>query len=428
MKHIVEEVVLNNGSRGLIIHVPNATVMAYDVEFRAGHEYCLNEDLYEAAHIMEHMVFGANKKFPNARLFNAELVKNGASSNATTDHVSIHYLADCPDFDWERMLDLLRLAITQPLFLPDEYKAEYGNVNEEMMGYRNNYSRVLWQRIARVSGERFLDDGERISRMQNVKLKDIQEHYKRTHTLDNMRFVIAGNIEPDRRKTIISMLEKWDLPAGERFGMVSDELVGSNEPIRIVRKDFENLLFGISIQANWRLPDDERDSMAALNHILTGWLHSLILGRARSMGLAYDIGSVLSRSNSTTEWNFGGEVSLKNAPKLFEIIVEELKAVLAGNISEKDIEAAKSYLLGKHQMSCQTVGGVAGWYERRYYFDGYIDRYEDKPESIAAINKEAMVKAANELVASKRWALGGLGNASEKQLNELHAQLAELFK
>lgn len=428
MKHTVEEVVLNNGSRGLLIHVPGATVMAHDFELRAGHQYCASEDLYEAAHIMEHMVLGANKKYPNSRQFNAELVKNGAYCNATTDHVSIHYLADCPDFDWERMLELMRLAITKPLFLPEEFKAEYGNVHEEMTGYLNSYGRVLWQRLARLSGERFLEDKERVALMANVKLKDIQEHYKRTHTSDNTRFVIAGDLQPERRKKLLDMLEKWELPSGERLGVVADELVGVAEPIRIVRKDFENLLFGFGIQANWRLPDNERDAMAALNHILTGWLHSAIYGRARAEGLAYGVWSSLARGNGTTEWNFGGEVSLKNASKLFTIIVEELQKVLAGDIADKDIEAAKSFLLGKHQMGCQTVSGIVGWYEHRYYFDGYIDKYEDKPAKIDAINKTTMAKAARELVASKRWAFGGLGNVSEAQLKELHGQLSVLFE
>jgi hypothetical protein len=75
MKHSVEEVVLQNGSRGLLIHVPNATVMSYDFEFRAGYDYCITEGIYETPHIMEHMVLGANELFRNARQFNAELEK-----------------------------------------------------------------------------------------------------------------------------------------------------------------------------------------------------------------------------------------------------------------------------------------------------------------------------------------------------------------
>lgn len=427
MKHSVEEVVLQNGSRGLLIHVPNATVMSYDFEFRAGYDYCTREAIYETPHIMEHMVLGANEKIPNARQFNAELEKNGAYSNASTSSASLKYVADCADFEWDRVLDLLRLAITKPLFLQDEFKAEFGNVKEELTGYLNNNGRVLWQRLGQASGERFLNDEQRLKAMPEVKLKDIKEHYQRTHTSDNLRFIIAGNLKEGRKQQVVEMLEKWELPRGERFVLLHEELVGALEPVHIVRKDVENVNFGLSIQANWRLPDNESDAMAALNHMLTGTLHSAILGRAREKGLAYGMWSDFVVSDTASEWDFGGQVSLKNAPKLFAILTEELKKVLSGDITAAEIEAAKQFALGKHQMGCQTVGAIASWYARRYYFDGYIDTYTDRPKAIAAVDKATIVKAASDLIEGKRWAFGGLGNCSADQLKELHAQLSELF-
>lgn len=427
MKHTPEEVVLNNGSRGLLVHVPNATVVSYDFEFRAGSDYCLDKKIYETAHILEHMVLGANEKYRIGRQFLAELEKNGAYSNASTDQASLHYVADCADFEWDRVLDLLRLAITKPLLLPEEFKAEYGNVREEMSGYLNSNPRVLWQRIGKASGERLLTDEERLKAMSNVKLKDIKEHYQRTHTSDNLRFIIVGNFKEERKQKVMTMLEQWNLPRGERYGLLREELVGAGEPVHIVRKDVENLVFGISILANWRLPDNERDAMAALNHLLTGTLHSLILGRARSQGLAYDMMSGLAASDSATEWDFSGQVSLNNAPKLFDIVIEEVQKVLKGDIPQREIEAAKQFMLGKHQMGCQTVSAIANWYAQRYFFDGYIDDYSERPAAIARLDKATIVKAVDDLVGGKRWTFGGLGAVSEKQMAEFYNQLSRLF-
>ncbi len=427
MKHSVEEIVLSNGSRGLLIHIPYATVMSYDFEFRAGYEYAVSETIYETPHIMEHMVLGANEQFPNARIFNAELEKNGAYSNASTSTISLKYVADCADFEWERVLDLLRLAITKPLFLQEEFKAEYGNVKEELTGYLNNNGRVLWQRLGLASGERFLSDEERLKTMPAVKLKDIKEHYARTHTSDNLRFVIAGNLK-NRSEIISKHLENWQLPRGERFSVSREELVGALEPVHIVRRDVENTIFGLSIQANWRFSDSEKDAMNALNHILTGTLHSLILGKAREQGLVYGMWSDFMVSDSTSEWDFGGQVSVKNAPKLFAIMTEEISKVLGGSISAQDLEAAKQFALGKHQMGCQTVASIAGWYGGRYFFDGYINDYETRPKAIQAITKETIVTAANNLVNGKRWVLGGLGHCKINHLQQLHNQTSELFQ
>lgn len=427
MKHSVEEIVLTNGSRGLLIHVPNATVMSFDFEFRAGYQYALSDTIYETPHIMEHMVLGANEQFPNARQFSAEIEKNGAYSNASTDVVSLKYVADCADFEWDRVLDMLRLAITKPLFLQGEFKAEYGNVHEELTGDLNKHGRMLWQRIAKASGERFLDDDERLKAMPNVKLKDIKEHYARTHTSDNMRFVIAGNLKDERQAKIVAQLERWQLPRGERYAMQHEELVGALEPLHIVRKDVENVIFGLSMQANWRFDDDEKDAMNALNHILTGTLHSLILGKAREQGLVYGMWSDFYVGANASEWDFGGQVSLKNAPQLFDIMTEEVGKVLRGDIKQSDLVAAKQFALGKHQMGCQTVGSIAGWYGGRYFFDGYINDYAKRPKAIEAITKETIVSATNALVAGKRWAFGGLGQCSEKDLQLLHQKLNTLF-
>jgi len=59
LKHTVSEVVLKNGARGLLVHIPDATVMTFDLNFRAG-EYLVDPKKWEVAHLMEHVLLGAN--------------------------------------------------------------------------------------------------------------------------------------------------------------------------------------------------------------------------------------------------------------------------------------------------------------------------------------------------------------------------------
>ena len=56
MKHVVSEVVLKNGARGLLVHIPDASVMTFDLNFRAG-EYLVDPKKWEVAHLMEHPAF-----------------------------------------------------------------------------------------------------------------------------------------------------------------------------------------------------------------------------------------------------------------------------------------------------------------------------------------------------------------------------------
>ncbi|MFC2574975.1 MAG: insulinase family protein, partial [Candidatus Saccharimonas sp.] len=153
MKHTVTEVRLDNGSRGLLIDVPGATVMSFQFQFRAGNRYVGRKNIYETAHVMEHMSFGANAKFPSEHAYEAEFTKNGAYHNAWTSDLSMVYVADCADFEWDRILELQQVAICQPRFQQESLEAEKGNVRSELTGYLNNHGRVLWPKVQQLLGE-----------------------------------------------------------------------------------------------------------------------------------------------------------------------------------------------------------------------------------------------------------------------------------
>ena len=114
MKHTVSEVKLGNGARGLLINVPDASVMSFLINFRAG-EYLVEKGKWETPHLMEHVLLGANELIPKARLFQAEFEKNGAYSNASTSSYDIVYEAECADFEWDRIAQLLSISISKPI-------------------------------------------------------------------------------------------------------------------------------------------------------------------------------------------------------------------------------------------------------------------------------------------------------------------------
>ncbi len=426
MKHTTQEIKLSNGARGLLIDVPGATVMSFQFHFRAGNRYVASKDIYETAHIMEHMAFGANSKFRSEHAYEAEFTKNGAYHNAWTSDYSMCYVADCADFEWDRILDLQKVAICEPHFNNTELEAEKGNVKSELTGYLNNHNRVLWPKIQQIMGEDIYSYWQRIQTINNVSLSDIKAHHQRTHTSDNLRFVIAGKLD-GRKSKIKSMLEEWNLPRGERFEIVSDTL-SSAGPALIRRKEASNLTFGWSLVLPRRLSDEESDAMWVLNHLLTGTMHSRIYGSARKRGLAYGVFSDTGVSANDSSWDFGGEVNLDTADKLFDIIVRQMKIVQDGGISEDELEAAKSYALGRYQMGAQTVAQISGYYSGKYFDEDAIRDYEASPEAIKNITLERMIATAREFMAHNAWALAGVSSGEKADLERLNAKLETLFK
>ena len=425
MKHTVDEITLKNGAKGLFVHIPDASVLDVYINFRAG-EYLVERDKWETPHLMEHVLLGANDMFPRARDFQAEVEKNGAYSNASTDVYDIIYETECADFEWQRVFDLLLVAISAPLFLQEEYDAEFGNVREELAARANNHFRQLGAATRKAYGLVAESDHARLKLMDNVTIEDVRSHYRRTHTTDNLRFVIAGNIGK-RKSTMINMLENIKLPRGERFPMPDEIVKPLKAPVCIPNNTVDTMYFYIDSFLSRRLDEHEVDALGLVNAILTETLYSKILGTARERGLVYGMNSGYQQIKLSSNLWFGSQVSVANAPALFEIIIEQLDNLFRGELAEADIAAAQAYSIGRFQRSAQTVSSTANGYTGRYFFDEYIDDYYKIPERIKAVTKQSIVDATRAMFVDSVGGLGIYGRFTPELARQLNQQISTLW-
>jgi len=427
LKHTVEEIELKNGAKGLLIDIPDATVVAFDVHFRAGNHYVPSPQVQQTAHIMEHMVFGSTKKYPSVEAFSQEFTKNGAYNNATTWEYNMSYYADCALLEWDRILDLERQAITEPNFSQAILTAEKGNVAEELTGRANNFGRVLWQKMYKSMGDPFFIDEEKLTTIEAVTLADIQHHHKYTHTLRNMRFSFAGDLGK-HRKEIIASLEKWQLPVGERLD-VPPITLHSTAPVVIEKKEIPNIIFNFHMTLNRTLSHEEETVMGAINHILTGTFHSRIFGQARTRGLCYGMNATHGvELDNISSWEISGQIRPAKAVEMFTLIAEQVKKVAEGDITTEELDEAKQYALGGHQMRGQTVRAVNNWYANYYFDTGKIDLMENRQAHIKAITRAHIQKLAREFLATADWGVGAIGTITPKEVAKLDGIIATICK
>ncbi len=426
-QHRVISKKLSNGAEGLFIDVPGATVMTFEFNFRAGY-YLMDTEKWETPHVMEHLSLGANAKYPKARLFNAEFNKNGSYSNAFTSTYHVWYESECADFEWDRILDLLALSFSEPRFLSEEFNAEIGNVRDELTRYLNDNGRVLNTAMHKAFGLASVSYKKRIELLDNIKLKDIIEHHKKTHTTSNLRFIIAGNLK-GRMTHIESVLSSIQLPKGRKRFDLPDEI--PNSPSKVVylpRRNVSNVYFDISTFAKTKFSDEQWDAASIANNILTETLHSKIFGEARERGLVYSMGSGFSQSKSHVDWGVGGQAQQANLPALVDIIVRELSKMKSGDIDEADIEAAKQYALGRFQRSAQTVYGLMSGYSNRYFFEGQVNDYFGFPERLKKAKKSDVVDVMRQMFSDGIWGVGMLGTADEQLRNQTQEKLSVLWQ
>lgn len=426
LKHTVEQVKLNSGAEGLLIHVPDASVMSFELNFRAG-EFLVPKSKWEVPHLMEHTILGANKTYPAARQFISELQKNGAYTNAFTSYYSVSYLGEVADIEWERVLELQLLALSQPLFLQKEFKAEWGNIRDELTSYCNNHFRHLGSELARAFGFNSVTDFERIELMKNVHRADIIAHYKATHLSKNMRFIIAGNLHA-RKSRITKLLEEVGINKGkERFALPAETASKPKKPVFITNDTVKNIYLYVNLFTNKAITNAQDDALSLVRIMFTETLHSRIFGIARERGLVYSVNSGHFRGTSYTEWWLSAQVLPNNAAALCEIIKLEIQKVLDGKIVEQDIEAAKQYALGSFQRSLQTVGSIAGAYGR-YFLDEYIEDIDSIPDRIKKITSADMRDALKAIFDEKIGGVGVLGGSDPEIAKQLNNQVKSLWR
>ena len=427
MKQFAKAVKLDNGAQGIFIDVPDSSVVCFEINFRAG-DYLSPKGKMDTAHLMEHIALGANKKFKKASDYSKEFVKNGAYQNASTGSYHMTYIAECAEFEAERIVDLLLLAIEEPLFLEKEFKTEKENVREELMSRMNDHGIEL----SLISGQKLglieMPYRQRLEELDGIKIADVKKHYSDTHTTSNMRFIISGALKK-REKTIIKRLNATTLAKGDgRIPLVSEPLQILKKPIVVKDKSVENIFYRWDSAIEGRFSPQEVQSFNALTTILLGTMHSRIYGKAREKGLVYGIDYSTYFSKDNQFFSISGEVSTPNIEELFKIITKELKKLANGDFTESELRQAKSTLLGDLQRGYQTAWSVLDAYVNAFLYENRIENFDELPDRIKKISTEDVTAIAKKfLEKDSNWVLAFYGNINENKADDLYSKFNSLY-
>lgn len=426
LKHKVHEVELASGMKGLIIDTPKTGVVVAEVSFRAG-EFLLPYDKWETAHMLEHVLLGANKTHKTARDFQAAIEQNGAYSNASTSVYDVTYEVECADFEWKRVLGLLFDAISTPLFLQEEFESELSNVREELISRSNNHFRHLNLGMRQAMGMRALTDLERVERLDGVTRDDLVEHYKKTHTLPNARFIIAGNFKGQYDEAVELIETRLKLSKrGKRIPMPKELPEKLTEPLVYRKPSVPNNYLFIDLYADKLFSQRESAALQLVSTIMTDTMYSRVFGAAREKGWVYHMFSGAASVGSSTGWWMGAQVSKTNSQPLLRLIRDECLRLKAGVLDEQDFEAAKKHLLGNTMRSGQTAGNIVSRYGK-YYIADEIEDMNKIPALINKITPKECIEVFQTLCADARWGLGVLGSTSLVPARKLYDYTSEIF-
>ncbi|MBU0487622.1 MAG: insulinase family protein [Bacteroidetes bacterium] len=199
--------VLENGLR-VLVHTDKTTPIAainvlYDVGSR-------DEDQERTgfAHLFEHLMFGGSANIPK---YDEPLEIAGGENNAFTNSDITNYYLTLPVQNletgfWLESDRMLSLAFTEKSLdvqrnvVSEEFRQVYLN-----QPYGDTW--LLLRDLAyKVHPYQWPTIGKDISHIQNAKMKDVKDFFRRFYCPNNAILVVAGNVTPEQ---VRELAEKW---------------------------------------------------------------------------------------------------------------------------------------------------------------------------------------------------------------------------
>jgi len=416
LKHTVEEIKLSNGTQGIVVNIPGVHTVYMTFSFRAGAQY-VTQDLCQVPHLIEHLAFTNPGALEGQEAFSREFTKNSASEDASTDEVHITYEAICSLSEYERIVGLMGDVIARPTFTEKSFSVEKSTILEELNSRLNNDNRIYWQMANRMSGGSGYTDQEKIDSLDTTTVADVREFYATSHVSDNLRFVIAGDIDA---RTVSTQLKTWPLARGERPSIRQDTFRTLPNPVVLQRPEYGSLDFSLSLLTPGLLDHEEDVAWAFVHHLLFQTYHSRIFGKLRSKGVCYDIGSsYMNIMNNYRELEVYGSASSENIEETMAVVVQEFRKLATGSISLEDIEDVRAYIAGFQERRFEAPGDVAAYYENQYLLSGSYVKDQVILDIIKTISAETIVRYVRKWLADSAMRFGVTGNVDEAQAKKL---------
>lgn len=178
---------------------------------------------------------------------------------------------------------------------------------------------------------------------------------------------------------------------------ISNEIVRSADNVKHVSENMElsqsKLVMGF--RAGISVPDKEVNAARLMCAILGGTANSKLFCNVREkQSLCYYCAARYDRLKGIVTVDSG--VEGENIEKAEKGILKEIEDMKNGIITDFEIESTKMAVVNSFYSSNDTVSGIESWYSNQL-FDESFKTIEEESESINAVTKEEIVKAAQKL-------------------------------
>jgi zinc protease len=386
---------LPNGVRLLVAPRPGVPIAVVRAYIRAGSAFD-PPDAPGLANLTAELLTRGTARRTGPELDRAiEFVGGSLETTATRDGTSLTLAVLKKDLDLG--LDLLAEVLLSPAFPEDEFKRKVADIEGDLRRSEENPETVAGRAMAALvyPGHPYshpvpgtIESVGRLTREQVVRFH--RERYRPDATL----ITAVGDVSVDEiRQALSRRLAGWKAPA-EPLPVIPS--APANPPVRIETISREltqaTVLLG---RPGIRQDDPDYYPLVVANYILGGGSASRLYTRVREeAGLAYFVFSSLSPGRCGSSYAVSLQTRLEGVAESVRLSKEEMSRMGQAPVDDRELELAKSYLIGSFPLRLDTSAKVTDMLvaiEEQGLGLDYPDRFKAE---IAKVTKDDVERVA----------------------------------
>ncbi|MEO1090425.1 MAG: pitrilysin family protein [Pseudomonadota bacterium] len=394
----VERVVSDLGIEAYLLHEPSVPLIAMSFAFKGGTQFETAEQAGLAQMTAALLDEGAGEL--DSLAFRTALEDNAIQLSFNADRDAFVGDLRTLTVNKELAFDLTRLALTEVRFDAEPIE----RVRAQVMAVINRRStdpgtvaRETFFATAFPDHSYGVSDRGSLATVAALGRDDLVGFVDRQLTRDKLRIGVAGDITADELATVLDDVF-GDLPAeGPTSGaepvtpvLGSTVVVSQPVPQSVV-------MFG---QGGVSRTDPDYYAAHVANYILGGGgFQSRLLKEIREKrGLAYSAYSYLLPTDLSPLWTGGVATNNEDVAESVRLIRQEVARLAAGDVTEDDLEGARTFLTGSFPLRLTSNAQVAGMLRGMAVLGLDVDYLERRNTLIDAVTLEDVKRVTRELL------------------------------
>jgi predicted Zn-dependent peptidase len=365
------------------------------------------------AHFIEHMLFKGTKR-RSVHQITREIDSMGGVLNAFTGHEYVCYYAKVLAKFMPRAADLLADIFLNSTFPADEIERERGVILQEIKMrddspeefIHDRFHQNFWQ--GQMLGMPVLGSDETIAGLSRTA---ILAHKNSRYRPQDIVIAAAGNVRHDELVAILAPLfsdlnSQWQPHSVDAFHP-------ADKKVNLIEREMEQTLVCLGTRS-LRYDHQDRYALFLLTTILGGGMSSRLFQEIREKrGLAYSVYSyIISHADSGALVVYAG-TEKGHCLEVLEIAQREMSRLVAEEVPQDELDAAREQLKGKTLMSLESSESLMTRLAKNEIYLQKQQSIEDVVANYDAVSSSDLQRVSQELIRSDFLHLEVMGQVAD---------------